>query len=79
MMNKKLKLRVGAIETKVAQTEKIAIGGAIGSAIGIGLGMFDMISMRSWKKTVADNTDIVRQLVDKIDENSTVADDGEPV
>ena len=79
MMNKKLKLRVGALGTKVAQTEKIAIGGAIGSAIGIGLGMFDMISMRSWKKTVADNTDIVRQLVDKIDENSTVADDGEPV
>ena len=77
MMNKKLKMRVSVLETKMGNTEKIAIGGAVSSLLGVGLGVINMASMRSWKKTVADNSDVVRQLINKIDES--MGDDGESV
>ena len=79
MMNKKLKMRVSNLETRVGVTEKVAIGGAISSAVGIGLGMVNAISMRSWKKTVAENSSVVRELCEKLNEVSTFSDDGESV
>lgn len=79
MFNKKIKMQVNALELKVGQTEKIAISSGVGAIVGIGLGMADLISMKSWKRTVAENTEIVRELCNKINESSTISDDEESV
>ena len=63
---KKINMRFDAIESRVASNEKITLASAGAAALSIVMSGLSIASNRSFKKVTAENSNIVRELVEEL-------------